>query len=144
MGDMADDYMADDFTNGHDWVYKTGLPRKRTKVKAKAKAKVATTAPRTPKTPKTPKAHKLELLLKSIVERFPNDPTAPGLAIAWLPDEKQFYISIRRFGGPFGAQPRVFIAVRNPTLLEAMTELVAKYKAEINQRSATEEFLRLR
>ena len=99
---------------------------------------------KTSRIPRTPKAHKLELLLKSIVERFPNDPTAPGLAIAWLPDEKQFYISIRRFGGPFGAQPRVFIAVRNSTLLDAMTELVAKYRAEVNQRSATEEFLRLR
>lgn len=107
------------------------------KAKKQAKKKVGR-----PRKVRTPKADKFELFLKSIAERFPDDPTAPGIALAWLPNTSQFYVALRRFKYAGGQGSIVYLKAYEPKLIDAMNEVVRLYKIEICKVSATEAFLR--
>jgi hypothetical protein len=148
MGDMADDLINDlmesDWIYGSDW--EETMPTKKRVKKTTPTPKKAVKKPRTKAMPRaraTPKAAKLELLLKSITEHYPKDPSAPGLAIAALPGGK-FYVAIRRFKGYGGTQPEVVDSTSADTLLEAMNKISDNWRSWLMKTTATEEFLRLR
>jgi hypothetical protein len=110
------------------------------KAKTKKKKKVGRPVGR-PRKVRTPKADKMELFLKAVAERFPNDSTAPGLVIAWIPGKEHgfFYVSIRRYEG---LSNRVHMFETAQSLLVAMNAVRNRFKQELSQTSATEEFLR--
>jgi hypothetical protein len=95
--------------------------------------------------PEKHEPNELELLLKSIVEEFPNDPTGPGVSLAWLDNEKVFYCSIVRFGDKYANNRRVVYAYRSPYIFDAMARLLEAWKVYTRPaRSATEQLLKFK
>lgn len=100
--------------------------------------KKATTR-RTTRKSKIETPNKLELLLQSIVELFPNDPTTPGVSLAWLPRESCFYISITRFHKSYAENRYTIFKWKGDRLATGFTELAKFWKRQINSTNATEQ-----
>jgi hypothetical protein len=73
-----------------------------------------------------------DLMLQSITELYPNDPTTPGLAISWLPQSRTFYASVHRFHAKHGDSPYVMFKAYGPTAFHCMRELLDKWSRHIN------------
>lgn len=87
-----------------------------------------------------------ELVLQSITETFPSDPTTPGISLAWLPNKQEFYGSIVRFRG-YNAENRYAVYKAqgaNPVMvLQALIDAWLKHVAPPS-RNATERLLKIR
>ncbi len=66
----------------------------------------------------------LSLALQSIAELYPRDPSGPGVCLAYLPREGQYYASLLRYDGAMGQGKQVLLSVKEETLEAAITELV--------------------
>jgi hypothetical protein len=100
---------------------------KKKKPVAKRRAKRVAVA-----TPIVAPSIEFDLMLQSITELYPNDPTNPGLAIAWLPSSRTFYASVHRFRGRMGNEPYTVFKGYGPTAFHCMRELLDKWSRHIN------------
>jgi hypothetical protein len=92
---------------------------------------------------RTAKLNRVELLLQSITEKFPTDPTGPGVSLAWLADRKVFYASIVRFGERYAGSRRVVYSFESPSAFDALGRLLAAWENYVKPPTrATEELLR--
>jgi hypothetical protein len=75
----------------------------------------------------------LALLCKALSERYPDDPTAPGVQIAHLSGPRfpsaQWYVACHRYTGSFG-QGRLVVAQHRGEYLDVVLEQLAKRVAE--------------
>lgn len=95
-------------------------------------------------TPRASLIGQFELMLQSITETYPNDPTTPGVSLAWLPDKQHFYGSIVRFNGTLAANRYVVFKAtgENPVVvLQALIDAWLKHIAPVT-RNATEALLK--
>jgi hypothetical protein len=84
---------------------------------------------------KTPTDELLALLCKALTERYPEDPTTPGVQIAHLPagkdgrTEAAWYVACHRYTGSFGTG-RTVAARQTGDDLDAVLEALARTIAE--------------
>lgn len=74
---------------------------------------------------------KLDLLVRSIVEEFPNDPTFPKLGFSFLPNCNQFYISIIRYKDTFGRGGYVVLKAQTDSFEEGLELILSSWKRRL-------------
>ena len=82
---------------------------------------------------------KVDLIVRSISEFYPNDPTSAGIAIAYLRSKQCFYGSIRRFRGQYGEDPYIVYKTYQSSVSNVLEDLLIFWKSQIVvEQSATE------
>jgi hypothetical protein len=120
-----------------------------TKKKAKAKVKrkyvrKAVTAHKAMHVFLTPDVQ-LDLTLKSIAEMFPNDPSGPGISLAWIAKTQEYYASITRFRQGYGEGRYVIHRARGRSIFACLNDLMNQWKSFIKpQQNATDMLRKLR
>lgn len=87
----------------------------------------------------------LELLIRSICEFYPNDPSMPQVEITYLPGLQMYWVGVRRFKEVFGKAPFTVMSVKNESLVEALNEFSRLWRNKLQPKyntTATEEFLK--
>lgn len=86
----------------------------------------------------------IPLLIKSICEYYPNDPSMPGVLVSYLPGMQMYYVSLVRYREIYGKNPYSVMNVKNENLIDALNEFVQTWKNKIQpSKQAIESFLRL-
>ena len=65
----------------------------------------------------------MEQLLRDLSSAYADDPSAPGVQVAWLPDEEHYYAAVHRYRGPRGELREVVCCRYEPTLERAVAQL---------------------
>lgn len=66
----------------------------------------------------------IEELTQELVNRFPEDPSAPGVLVAHIREKQLYYVSAQRFTQPFGQGRTIVAKGEGPTLDDALRALV--------------------
>lgn len=118
--------------------------RRQEMVKKAAKKRVRGTV--APKAKTTSRFGEFELMLQSIVETFPGDPTTPGVSLAWLPDKQKFYGSITRFHRGMAEDRYTVYTHMADSPIEVLSALIEAWKRHVAppSKKATERLLKFR
>jgi hypothetical protein len=81
----------------------------------------------------------LALICKAASERWPDDPSLPGVQIAHLPKNGAFYVALHRYAKPYGFGRMVLHTAEEPSLDVALIKL-ARFlaPADTHQRELAE------
>lgn len=74
-----------------------------------------------------------DIFLKALTEHYATDGVAPGIVVAWLPDERVFYCSVRRYSQHrFAMRSNVVMSARSKLSSEAAVRGAMKtWKQEV-------------
>lgn len=72
-----------------------------------------------------------DLLLRSLTEQYPDDPTIPGVSLAYIPRLKQFYGSIVRFRSTFAKDRYVILKAFGDDSVEVLSDLLTQWREHI-------------
>lgn len=87
----------------------------------------------------------LDLLVRSLQEFYPNEPSCPGITVSYLPGMKQYYASIVRYREQYGKNSYAIFNTRQDTIIECLEELKKIWLNKIQPtKNATEELLKRR
>ena len=75
----------------------------------------------------------IELLTKRLAELFSDDPSVPSVTIAWLGDEKGFYVSLVRYTEAFGQGKKVIAKERAASLEVCVSRLLTSVGVTIGR-----------
>lgn len=94
--------------------------------------------------PTAPKLNLMELVLTSFGEKFPNDHTMPSLILSRL-KSGEFYVSVARYDGSFGAGKKVMFSAKSKvSLQDAQSEVINWWLKTLNPgRSAIDQLKEL-
>jgi hypothetical protein len=67
----------------------------------------------------------MKALLRSLARLWPDDPSAPGVVMAWLPAQEQWYLSVVRYTEPYGEGKRVVWNTRGEDFSKVLDTAVA-------------------
>lgn len=87
-------------------------------------------------------AEMLDLVLRSITETFHDDPTIPGISLAYMPGDKNYYGSIVRFHEAYGRDRVAVHHVRGESAFAVLEALINIWKDKIKSSSEATERLR--
>lgn len=65
----------------------------------------------------------IDLITKRLAEKFPSDPSVPGLLVAWIPAKQLFYVCAQRFTESFGRGKVAVAKAEGPTIEDALRAL---------------------
>jgi hypothetical protein len=87
-------------------------------------------------------AGKLDLFLQSLHETYPNDPTRPGIGLAWIPDNGgKFTGAIYRYTANWGQGKYPVVRVEDAKATGVLTKLLHSHLSHINKVSYTEQLV---
>lgn len=70
------------------------------------------------------KIPQLELFLRALAELYPRDKLTPGIHLAYLPADSQFYASVKRYNSANPHDFETLLSVKESTPLTATQELI--------------------
>ena len=68
-------------------------------------------------------------ILQALSRAYPDDPSRPGVQLAWLPDDGVYYAAVHRFKKAYGQGKQMVCNVKAPTLEELPEALAAAWRA---------------
>jgi hypothetical protein len=104
--------------------------KKATKAKVKRKYNKKVTAHEAMHVFLTPDVQ-LDLTLKSVAEIFPNDPSGPGISLAWIAKDNEYYASIVRFRQGYGEGRYVIHRARGTSIFACLASLMDQWQVFI-------------
>ncbi len=85
----------------------------------------------------------IQLLIRSICEKYPNDPSMPGIVLSWLPGMKMYYVSITRYAALYGNGAKSICSAKSESLINALNKVVTLWRNKVSpQANQTELFLK--